>query len=218
MTRSESGAAASGAAEPRSAAIEFALFATGAPFSCEVLRALRERGCRPRRIVVPSFPPAALDDTRVDLLTAAAPDEFSALAGDSDFDHAPPALEANCAARLRAARIDFILVACWPYLLGPQTIAAARKAALNLHPSLLPRFRGPDPLGEQLAAGDPEFGVTLHLLDADFDHGDIVAQAPIEAAARRTTLERRCAARGAELFVAAATSFDDGWSLRRQYA
>lgn len=211
MTRSD--------ARPR--AIDFALFATGAPFSRHVLRALRERGCRPRRIVVPGYPPATPAAPRIETTTPAAADEFTALAAGIEFDYAPPALEAACAARLETAAIDFILVACWPCLLAPQTLAAARKAALNLHPSLLPRFRGADPLALQLAAGDPNFGVTLHLLDAHYDHGDIVAQAEIEISpgnAGREALERACAESGADLFVDAAASYDQGWNPRAQTA
>ncbi len=144
--------------------------------------------------------------------------EFLDLVGDCPVDYAPAAEQEQFAARFAARRIDFILVACWPYLIGAALLGAARKAALNLHPSLLPAYRGADPLGAQLAAGDSNFGVTLHLLDAQFDHGDIVAQDRIEPAPARATLERRCAERGAELFVDAAARFDDGWTLRRQNA
>ncbi len=213
MTRSDPGAVA-----PRATAIDFALFATGAPFSCQVLRALRRRGCQPRRIVLPFYPPAARQSGDIELSPATSQGEFLDLAGDCAVDYAPAAEQEDFAARFAARRIDFILVACWPYLIGAALLGAARKAALNLHPSLLPAYRGADPLGAQLAAGDENFGVTLHLLDARFDHGDIVAQDRIESAAERATLERRCAERGAELFVEAAARFDDGWTLRRQNA
>ncbi len=225
MTRSEPGAAAPGAAapgvaEPRATAIDFALFANGAPFARRVLEALLRRGYPPRRIVLPFYPPASRPDARVDLLADPGRDRFPNLAEDCPVDYAPAAEQDEFAARFAARRIDFILVACWPYLIGAALIGAARKAALNLHPSLLPAFRGADPLGEQLAAGNNEFGVTLHLLDARLDHGDIVAQARIDAGdpADRATLERSCAECGAELFATAAATHAEGWSLRRQNA
>ena len=225
MTRSESGAVASDADAPgtaagAAAAIDFALFASGAPFSCAVLRALRRLGCRPRQIVLPTYPPAAEPADRIELQAVEGRGEFAALAEDTAVDHAPATEQAHFAARFATREIDFILVACWPYLIGEPLIRAARKAALNLHPSLLPAWRGPDPLGDQLAAADPDFGVSLHLLDPAFDHGDIVAQAAVDAGEDldRATLERRCAERGAGLFVAAAASFDAGWSPRRQDA
>lgn len=204
----------------RPATIDFALFATGAPFSCEVLRALRRRGCRPRRIVLPFYPPAARPPGDLELSSIASQGEFADLADDCVLDYAPAAEQEQFAVRFAAHRIDFILVACWPYLIGAALLGAARRAALNLHPSLLPAYRGADPLGAQLAAGDENFGVTLHLLDARFDHGDIVAQARIDVGEpiERVALERRCAESGAGLFVDAAARFDDGWTLRRQNA
>jgi len=47
---------------------------------------------------------------------------------------------------------------------------------LNLHPSMLPRWRGPDPVRRALLAGDARVGVTLHLLTHEFDAGDIIWQ------------------------------------------
>ncbi len=169
---------------------------------------------------MPTFPPAAKAADRVDLVASERVGEFAVLTEDCDVDHVPAAEQERFAARFAATQIDFILVACWPYRIGKPLIRAARKATLNLHPSLLPAYRGADPLGDQLAAGDDDFGVTLHLLDSRFDHGDIVAQARIDAGGsiERATLELHCAERGVELFVDAARSFDDGWSLRRQDA
>ncbi len=206
--------------DPHPTDIDFALFATGAAFSCEALRALRQLGCRPRRIVVPTYSPAAKPIDEIDLLAGEEAGEFAALVGDCAIDHAPAADQERFAASFAARRIDFILVACWPYRIGEPLIRAARKAALNLHPSLLPAYRGPDPLGAQIAAEDPDFGVTLHLLEQRFDRGDIVAQARIDAGGPvdRATLERRCAVRGAELFVDAVARFDAGWSPRHQDA
>ena len=204
--------------EPRAAAIDFALFATGAPFSCAVLRALRQLGCRPRRIVLPTYPPAAKPAGEFELPETDDLGEFAVLVEDCTIDHAPAAEQERFATRLAAQRIDFFLVACWPYLICESLVRAARKAALNLHPSLLPAYRGPDPLGDQLAAGDPDFGVTLHLLNQDFDRGDVIAQARIDNGdpADRASLEQRCAERGAGLFVDAAAKFDEGWSPRPQ--
>jgi methionyl-tRNA formyltransferase len=74
---------------------------------------------------------------------------------------------------------EVLLVACCPYRLPPAVISAARVAALNLHPSLLPRYRGPAPLFWQLRAGDPDTGVSLHHLTERLDAGPLVAQAPV---------------------------------------
>lgn len=206
--------------EKRAGAIDFALFANGAPFSQWVLDALLRRGYRPRRIVLPVYPPASMPDGKVDLVANPDRDAFPDPAEDCPVDYAPAAGQDEFAVRFASQRVDFILVACWPYLIGAALLGAVGKAALNLHPSLLPAYRGADPLGDQLVAGDRVFGVTLHLLDSEYDHGDIVAQARVDASEpiERMTLERRCAERGAELFVEAAACYDKGWSVRRQEA
>jgi methionyl-tRNA formyltransferase len=53
---------------------------------------------------------------------------------------------------------------------------------INMHPSLLPRYRGPNPIGWAVRNGDPELGFTIHRMDASFDTGALLAQAtaPLE--------------------------------------
>ena len=109
----------------------------------------------------------------------------------------------------------YLLVACWPKLL-PAEFIQSFPVALNLHPSLLPKFRGFNPIAAQLAAGDPEFGVTLHLLNERFDSGDIVLRSPLggDSLATYADIERSAATRGAELFIEAmATYHTPGWRL-----
>ncbi|MBT8436113.1 MAG: hypothetical protein KJP11_01965 [Gammaproteobacteria bacterium] len=200
----------------------FALLANGANFSCEVLQALRGKHLLPTLILMPEYPPAKIKPDRGTEIVIATPERrFIELGQDIEFDYAPAARQLKCARLVKKTKIDFLLVACWPYLIGEHLIASPRKAALNLHPSLLPDFRGPDPIEQQLALGTSRFGVTLHLLDRQFDHGDIVYQAElneIDHQADRADLERRCAIQGVELFVEAMKSHDHGWKLVRQTA
>ena len=91
-------------------------------------------------------------------------------------------------------------------------------AALNLHPSLLPAYRGPRPLAAQLAAGERRFGVTLHRLGPRFDRGDIILQQrlpALAATADEKVIEAECARRGARLFARAARDYPD-WQTRPQ--
>jgi methionyl-tRNA formyltransferase len=74
------------------------------------------------------------------------------------------------------AQTDFILVACFPYRLPRTLIDWPRLACLNIHPSCLPAYRGPDPVFWQLQQGERQLGVTLHHLNDQFDAGAIVAQ------------------------------------------
>ena len=72
---------------------------------------------------------------------------------------------------------------------------------LNVHPSLLPRWRGPSPIQAAIAAGDKETGVTIMLTDEKMDHGSILAQERLALADEETTASVRplLAKRGASL-------------------
>jgi methionyl-tRNA formyltransferase len=79
-------------------------------------------------------------------------------------------------ARLRAVQPDLIAISAFPWLLGPDVLAIPAQGALNLHPSLLPRHRGPLPLFWIYHGDDRETGVTVHHVGERADAGDIVLQ------------------------------------------
>ena len=75
---------------------------------------------------------------------------------------------------------DIACVACFPYLIPQEILAVPKHGFLNIHPSLLPAYRGPEPLFWIFRNGDREnTGVTLHWMDAGLDSGDILGQRPI---------------------------------------
>jgi methionyl-tRNA formyltransferase len=189
----------------------FVLLASPANFACEVLQALIQKGCIPELIVLPEYPPAASERRGfANLVSEAEPVRLLQLARNIELAYAPEARQAECAALIESRGIEYLLVACWPYLIGPCLVESVSRAALNLHPSLLPKYRGPNPLQQQMAAADPRFGTTLHRLDQRFDHGDIIAQASLpnlQGPQTRTVLEQYCARLGAELFVDAIDCF-----------
>lgn len=76
----------------------------------------------------------------------------------------------------RALRPELILSVMYRRLLGPDLLALPPRGALNLHPSLLPRYRGRCPVNWTLIHGEEKTGVTLHHMAAEADAGDIVAQ------------------------------------------
>ena len=100
---------------------------------------------------------------------------------------------------------DYILVACFPYKLPPAIWQMPRIACLNLHPSLLPAYRGPYPVFWQLKNGEPKTGITLHLVNEEIDSGDIVLQTevPLRAGIRGRAIEARLGEFGAKLFLEA---------------
>ena len=107
-------------------------------------------------------------------------------------------------AALAATRPDLILVAAYGKYIPQEALTLAPRGSLNLHPSLLPRWRGACPANAAILAGDAETGVTIHFVVDQMDAGDVLAQrrvplAPDETAA---SLMARLAPLGAELFVA----------------
>ncbi len=75
-----------------------------------------------------------------------------------------------------ALEFELLVVACFPYRLPQSLLKRAAIAALNIHPSRLPAYRGPAPVFWQLRDGMREIGVTLHHMTSQIDAGDIVAQ------------------------------------------
>lgn len=75
---------------------------------------------------------------------------------------------------------DIILVSCYARKLPNEIISLAKIGCFNLHPSLLPKYRGPTPLFWQFREGEAQFGVTLHRVTERFDDGNILAQQSIE--------------------------------------
>ena len=71
---------------------------------------------------------------------------------------------------------DVIVVAAYGRLLPPDVLGVPRRGCVNLHPSILPRHRGPSPVAGAILAGDEETGVTLMQLDEGMDTGPVIAQ------------------------------------------
>lgn len=83
---------------------------------------------------------------------------------------------------------DLVLSVFYRDLLPAAVLASARLAALNLHPSLLPAYRGRAPINWVLVRGEAQTGVTLHHMIGRADAGDIVGQRAIAIAPRETAL------------------------------
>ncbi len=118
---------------------------------------------------------------------------------------------------LTELRPDVICVSCFPHRLPPAIVNLPPLGCLNVHPSLLPRFRGPAPLFWALRAGVPETGVTIHFMDEDFDTGDVTLQRsfPLPTGAAHAELETGLAQLGGELLVEALQKLAAG-TLPRQ--
>ena len=89
----------------------------------------------------------------------------------------PETLKApEAVAQLATFRPDLIVVAAFGQILRPEVLELPRHGCLNIHASLLPRWRGAAPVAAAIHAGDAETGVTLMLMEAGLDTGPIIAQ------------------------------------------
>ena len=77
---------------------------------------------------------------------------------------------------LEKCRIELLLVSGWPRRFGERICSVARVASVNVHPSLLPHYRGKDPLFWAILRGERQVGVTLHRLTEAFDAGPVLYQ------------------------------------------
>ena len=112
-----------------------------------------------------------------------------------------PAIQAEFA----ALSADAAVVAAYGLILPPPILAAPRLGCLNVHASLLPRWRGAAPIQRAILEGDGEAGVTIMQMDAGLDTGAILLKQaePITPTTTGGALTERLAALGGELIVAA---------------
>jgi methionyl-tRNA formyltransferase len=111
--------------------------------------------------------------------------------------------EPEVAAELSSLRPDVIVVAAFGQILPEAVLAIPRYGCLNIHPSLLPSFRGASPVAAAILAGDEFTGVSIMLLDEGMDTGPILARAQIPTSGRDTTgtLTAKLSRIGAQLLL-----------------
>jgi methionyl-tRNA formyltransferase len=112
---------------------------------------------------------------------------------------------------------DLLCVVCFPRYIPSTILAIPRLGALNVHPSLLPANRGPEPLFWTFRLGHEQTGVTIHLMDEKLDHGDILVQEAFDVpeGISYAELEEECAELGGELLVRAVNALASGQAERR---
>ncbi len=115
----------------------------------------------------------------------------------------PLALDQTALAELAALKPDLMIVVAYGLLLPPAALALPRLGCINVHASLLPRWRGAAPIERAILAGDIESGVSLMQMDAGLDTGPVLATAatPIDANDNSETLTERLIALGCETLV-----------------
>jgi methionyl-tRNA formyltransferase len=106
---------------------------------------------------------------------------------------------------LAALDADLMIVTAYGLLLPPDVLNIPRLGCINIHASLLPRWRGAAPVQRAILAGDKKTGITIMQMDEGLDTGDILAQAECEISADDTgsTLHDKLMLLGAETLMAA---------------
>ncbi|PCD03222.1 phosphoribosylglycinamide formyltransferase [Sphingomonas spermidinifaciens] len=120
-----------------------------------------------------------------------------------------PEYEAEIDAALTGAGVEVIALAGYMRLLSPEFVARWAGRILNIHPSLLPKYKGLDTHARAIAAGDTVAGASVHLVTEALDDGPVIAQAevPVEPGDTPDTLAARVLAAEHRLYPAALDRF-----------
>ncbi|MEZ5523643.1 MAG: methionyl-tRNA formyltransferase [Pseudomonadales bacterium] len=107
--------------------------------------------------------------------------------------------------KLASLNPDVMVVVAYGLILPPLVLDIPKLGCINVHASLLPRWRGAAPIQRAILAGDQETGITIMQMDAGLDSGDSLLQAacPIESSDTGSTLHDRLADQGAECLLKA---------------
>lgn len=172
----------------------------GSPeFAVVALRALHEAGADVALVVTQPDRPAG----RGQALRPPAVKEFAQSVGLPVLQPTK-VRDGNLSKQLLDLNIDIAVVAAYGRILGRDVLDAPRLGCVNLHASLLPRWRGASPIARAIAAGDAESGVCLMRMEEGLDTGPVLARVvvPIGEMDTTATLEVKLAAAGGQLLIA----------------
>ena len=123
---------------------------------------------------------------------------------------------ATSVAQLKYLKPDLIVVAAYGQILTKDVLALPKHGCLNIHASLLPKYRGASPLHAAIAAGEKQSGITIMWMDEGLDTGDILLQETVTLSRRETaeTLHDRLAELGAATLLKALKLIQTGKAPR----
>ena len=114
--------------------------------------------------------------------------------------------------RLVSLKPDLIICAAYGKIISKEILEIPKYGCLNVHPSLLPKYRGASPVQETILNGDKETGVTIILMDEKMDHGKIVSSSKYQVASNiyYKELEKELAELGSNLLVETISKWING--------
>lgn len=124
--------------------------------------------------------------------------------------------DGSALAQIQALAPELIVVAAYGRILPDDILACPPKGCINVHSSLLPRYRGAAPINWAILNGDTETGVTIMHMAAELDAGDIISQASTPIGDKETAdeLTARLAVLGGELLVKTVADIEGGTATR----
>ena len=140
------------------------------------------------------------------------PGPVKQLAEQHAIDVRQPANAAELARYPDLADVDALIVAAYGMIVPPAVLSMPRYGCINVHASLLPRWRGAAPIQRAIQAGDGLTGISIMLMDQGIDTGKILLQQPCEISPADTTLSlsARLATLGAECLLEALAGLEKG--------
>lgn len=149
--------------------INFAFFGTD-NFSTTILDELENAGFLPKLIVT-------APDRKQGRGLILTPPPVKIWAEEKNIDFIQPEkLDEVFIDKLKISNWDLFVVASYGKIISKEILDIPKKGTLNVHPSLLPKYRGASPIESQILNDEQEIGVTIMLMDEQMDHGDILDQ------------------------------------------
>lgn len=149
--------------------IKFAYFGTD-EFSVAVLEELKTAQFLP--LIIVTVPDRAVGRGLV--VTPPPAKQWAQLNGIEVLQ--PEKLDSDLISKLSGTNYDLFIVASYGKIIPKSILDIPKHGTLNVHPSLLPKYRGPSPIEYQILNDEQEVGVSIMLLDEKMDHGPILAQ------------------------------------------
>jgi methionyl-tRNA formyltransferase len=122
--------------------------------------------------------------------------------------------------RIRSLAPDLLVVVAYGQIIPGSVLAIPRLGAINVHASLLPRWRGAAPIARAILAGDAETGVTIMRMDEKLDHGPVLASSkiPIRTGDDAPALTHRLALAGAVALVDTLSILDEVQAVEQDHS
>ncbi len=113
---------------------------------------------------------------------------------------------------LKSLKPDILVVVAYGLIIPQEILDIFEKGAINVHPSLLPKYRGASPIQTAILHGDKTSGITIILMDEKLDHGPILSQieVPIAKTDTNISLHRKMADLGVDLLLGTVKDYLDG--------